>query len=168
MAFQSQGFFVTFTIQDAQGDKTHRRLELDAATMTDALAYALVAKGYLDAVTAGCIVKYTVSQDFEEDAATLPANTDISQGANIVMRIDGRPSKSASWNIPAPDPTIFVGTSGENANTVDGTDAAVIAFVGMFDADGGECFISDGEHIDAVNPFIGGYRTPRLGSRKLV
>jgi len=167
MAFGSQGFFVTITVQDRQADKTHRRIQLDCDNMTDALSQALTVVGYLDAVTAGCIIKYTVSQDFEEDAATLPENTDISQGANIVMRIDGRPSKSASFNVPAPDPGIFVGTSGENANTVDSGDAAVIALVGMFDASGGEAFISDGEHV-ATGGFIGGYRTPRLGGRKLV
>lgn len=166
MAWQDRLFTLTLTFQDAQADRVSRRYELQAANYADAASAALVVIGYLEDVTAADIVKYEVTQTFEADDASLPAGTDVSQGALIAMRINGQPSKTATASIPAPAAGIFTATTGEDANKVDPNDAAVIAFWGMFTPDG-ECFISDGEEVQESGGFLYGYRTPRKGGHRI-
>jgi hypothetical protein len=165
MAWVDKGFKLVVTFQDAQADQTTRTLDLVADNYADAAAAALVCIGYLEAVTAADIVKYEVKQKWNADDASTPANTDVSQGALITMAIDGKPGKSASWVIPAPANAIFTTASGPGNNAVNGSNAAVIALVGMFDASGGECFISEGEHT-ATGGFLVGHRVPKKGARR--
>jgi len=168
MAQVSMGYYVTGTYQDAQRDKTHRKIQLDVASMDDALTAAPIVLGYLTACTDAVLIGYKIAQEFENDTVSLATAGDVSQGAEILMTLSGRPAKSASFNVPAPKAAIFGAVGTANANVVldPALSAPVLNLVGMFDDSAGECFISDGEHV-ATPGFIRGYRTPRKGGYRI-
>lgn len=160
MAFQVRGtgagFYITVSVMDGQGDLSQLRYALQSADYASALTDALAVVAGVDAMTAGQVVTYTISQYRDEDTVTFNANTDVSQRATLTFQIAGG-VKKASLQIPAPDPAIFQSPSGPGQNIVDSTSAGIAAFAPLFQA-GGECYISDGE-VSAF--FLRGKRTTR-------
>jgi hypothetical protein len=124
----------------------------------------------LDPLTSASIIGYSVGEKFGEDASFLgDAGSEIENMANIVAKIDHPdPKKTHTFRIPAADIGIFVATSGPNKNVVDGLNADVVAFLGLYETTGAIAQISDGETLvdsavgpPVVAPFVRGKRRHR-------
>ena len=155
MAFTGGSYFVNISFVDSGMNVTRKRVQLVAATMTDALASAASIVGRFVAVSADYIVNYTVEQEFSNDAAGYPPTSDAAENqtrALLTVALTTIPKKAA-LEIPAPLDAIFgpAGTSG--FNIVDLTNAAVKALVNDFNA-GQSAYISDGE--STLNTGAGG------------
>lgn len=152
MALVSQGFKVRYNWIDNGAGITSRTYDF-VATIADIAAAetaAASAVGTLDAVTDAVLHSYQVSEVFIEDTLALPASgVENENQAYFVAKIDGSPNESANFSVPAADPDIFTALSGPGANTVDMSDAAVIAFVALFDT-AGPFTLSDGESINVA------------------
>jgi len=75
------------------------------------------------------------------------------------------PGKFVSLRIPAPAVSIFQGTTGENKNVIDITDADLRTYLGLFESTG-PILVSDGESImDSAT--VGNFKGKRIhrGSR---
>jgi len=130
MALVAGRFTVLITVSDSAGDLTTRTYELVAATAAQAAIDAAALVALFAVLTEGVITRYSVSQRFIEDAFAYPAGgVEVENTASILGRIDGDPTKSAVFSIPAAAGGIFVGTTGPNRNIVDGGDAGVLAFL---------------------------------------
>lgn len=147
MALVSDGFSLTVQLKDTGDNSTTRTYELTAATAAAAATDAATIMADLDALTNAVIVGYTIGERFVEDALTLPTSAEVENCAEISAYIVGSPTKTATVNIPAPVPGIFVGTSGKNFNIVDTSDTLVQNFLAHF-GNAGEATLSDGEIIN--------------------
>ena len=151
MAFVTKGagsgYWLTMTVVDNGDDKSTLTYEL---TAIDAITADVAATAIIDAyngVGMGVVSGYNVGLRYEENAFAYPVSGVENQNkARIVSQLVGN-TKKATLDIPAPDPAIFVDVTGVNANIVDFTNAAVIAYLGTFQA-AGQAFISDGEIMD--------------------
>lgn len=165
MALVAGGFTLLITVVDSAGDKTTRSYQLTAATAADAATEGAALVALFDPLTEGVISRYAISQQFIEDAFAYPAGgVEVENTAQILGRIDGDPTKTASFNIPAAAGGIFVATTGPNRNVVDMADAAVVAFLAEF-ATGGTALISDGEALDPTTPGVSGKRLHKKNNK---
>ena len=161
-------YFVNTTWVDNAGDETNLRVEVDGGVAgaelqgnTDTIIDTV------QALTGAVLKGFQIESVYREDALTLPlSGVQIEEKALISMRLSTF-AKTASIAIPAPLATIFVGTSGKNANIVDDGVAGVQDLVDMFVAATGAARISDGETTLAYadGGFIEGKRIHRA-SRK--
>jgi len=158
MALVQTGWELSVSLMDSGNDVTSKTFELNApADAAAAAAAASTLMTRLQAVSAAELIGYRLSQVFAEDAPVTPgAAVENPNQAVITVRIDGNPLKKATVVIPAADAGIFVAATGAGKNTVDFTDAALIAYLNSF-AVGGLALISDGEEIE-TNGFDSGYR----------
>src|SRR5664279_209353 len=163
MALVAGGYFGVVDLIDNGGNVTRRRYELTAATVADADSdMSTVIVPALVAVTDAKVKGYLIEVTTVEDSLTLPASgVEIENLALLDFSIVGHPEKSATLTIPAPKPTIFVASSGDGANVVDPADAAVIAYVALFEGSG-QVLISDGEVAAGL---VSGKRIHRKSSR---
>lgn len=161
MALVTYGFTLQVELVDRGGDITTKTYDLTATTHADALTASAAIVGALDAVTNAKIRSYSVSEKYKDNAFTLPLLGQIEEQALIVLRLTSDPTKSATHTIPAPVDGIFMDTSGEGFNTVDGTDSLLQAYLDIFDATG-ESYISDGERSAG---FVSGKRIHRKSRR---
>jgi hypothetical protein len=103
------------------------------------------------------VSKFEVSAVQVNDAFTLPtdAGAEVEAHALITAPIHGEPTESATIDIPAPVPGLFVASSGKGYNVIDPGDTQVQNFLAYFtNGDTAQLFtISDGETIDQVNVF---------------
>lgn len=144
MALVADGFVMTVTLQDTQGDTVTKRYQLRAADATAAAADGVIIRGVLAAVTASQIIGYSINENFIENAPAFPANADNSIKARLSWRKqDARP---ATFDIPAPVVGIFQAATGPGNNIVDMTDADLLAYAAIFYSTG-QAFISDGESL---------------------
>lgn len=163
MAFNSVGFEAVVTLLDRGDNMTHMRFGVGGADIAAAEAILAANINDLVAVTKAYVVSYSVSEKFANDAARTPANNgEIEEKAVITVNLETSPKK-AILTIPAPVDTLFVGTSGDNWNTVDIADSLLVAWVGDFVAGG--MSLSDGENVPATNAIVKGRRTHRSSSR---
>lgn len=162
MAIAAAGFKGTMTIVDNGRNSTTKTYSLTAATVAEALTDMAAAVAAFAAVSDAAIVGYTVQAVFEEGALSLPASgVQLEDLALITTSIVGQPLKTASFTIPAPKVTIFLGTSEEAADIVDVNDAALDTYFSLFQTNG-VATISDGEAAQTIRS---GRRIHR-GSRK--
>ena len=150
MALVSQGFRLTVDLAD-NGGKPYgtKRYDLVDTDPTTVAAVATSILGKLNAVTDSNVASYTVGEVFVEDALTFPAaGVQNENQAIITAPIVGFPNKSAIITIPAASITNFTNTSGKGANIVNMSNAALLAYIGIFDPTvGNEAYISDGEQV---------------------
>jgi len=143
MALVSAGYEMEVTFVDGGNNTTNRRYRVRGANATDALANAQAHLALLSAASDGAVSNYSLRQMFREDAFSLPASTvQIEVNAQITTYIAGQGAKKASFDVPAPKSTLFVATSGANANIVDMSDQAVIDLHASFQS-AGNVYISD-------------------------
>jgi hypothetical protein len=116
----------------------------------------------LEAVTDAVVLKTGILIGETEDTALFGAG-EIENQANIVVNLATQ-GKKAVMSIPAPVDGIFVGASGPNYNIVDPTDAAVLAYLALFET-GGDFTLSDGEQLDDTTPFNYGKRIHRASTK---
>lgn len=152
MALVQLKWIAEVSIADNSGKTVPRFYEAPLAAFADFAAFSLAFNTLLTALnnmTSGVVAGYRLTAGFVEDALVLPASgVENENQAFFSGKIVGDPSDSATQSIPAPDPAIFVATSGPSANVVDMADAAVSVWVGLFDATG-PWTVSDGEAWDA-------------------
>lgn len=161
MTIVSGGFKGVIELVDNGGDVETKSYDLTsadaAAAATDIAAIATALLGVSDMV----LRKRYFYELFVNDAFAYPASGVEKQNkALIALSIVDQPTKTATVTIPAPKPAIFVGSSGPQAEIVDGADAAVIAYVALFE-NGGKATVSDGETAEG---FIEGHRIHRASS----
>lgn len=174
MALVSDGFGLNVTLVDASGvNKSTLRFPLDYA---DWAAFNTgVGAGEIDTilniigqVTDATILGYTVGQSFVEDTDSVgAAGSEVENVALITCLIDGYVNKYATLRIPAPTDGIFLAATGPNRNIVDVDDAAVQAYLSLFENGTGYCTISDGEYV--ADPTVAGNAKGKRihrGSRK--
>jgi len=146
MAFNGASFFVNIQFVDSGLNTTRKRIQLVAATMTDALASAASIVPKFVAVTDCYVISYTVEQEFLNDAAGYPPTADSAENqtrALLTVALTTLPKKAA-LEFPGPKDAIF-GSPGTAAfNLVDLANTAVKALVNDFNA-GQSAYISDGE-----------------------
>lgn len=164
MAWITQGFSLQINLVDAGGNRGARRYEMVEALYADVVIDTAIVLAALEAVCAAGTASYTISETFVNDAFALPAaGVQIEAGALLVMQDDTNPLKRHTTTIPAPETDVFVETTGDNANVVDIAHQDVIDYAELFSTNG-ECFISDGEHIDDGG-LLRGHRVTRKSSR---
>jgi len=155
MALVSKGWELVVGLVDRGGKTVNRTFELTAVdTAGDATAvFADVGTiiTNLNAVTE-CVIKgYRVAEVFAEDALALPtsAEAEAEQRLSISALIVGDPLESATYHIPAPAQALFQAASGAGADLPNFSNAALDAFIAMFDSGGSDlAYISDGESWD--------------------
>ena len=149
MALVTEGFEVTVTVADNGNNRSTLTFVCDPANVPD-FATAQTARlsivTALDTLTQSIIVGTTLKEIQYEDAIVYPpALVENENKASITYQILGQ-NKNGNLKIPAPIPTLFVGTAGDAANVVDVVNAALTTYVGNFFA-AGYFTISDGEKI---------------------
>jgi hypothetical protein len=170
MALASKGTFLNITLADEAGNKSTMNYALshaDLAALVTGIADIATIQTALNAVTDARIVAYSMGQSFAEDADFYgAANSEVENVALISAKVDGAtPGKTVSLRIPAPAISIFQGTTGENKNVIDVTDADLRTYLGLFESTG-PLLVSDGENIlDSAT--VGNFKGKRIhrGSR---
>lgn len=148
MALVTDGFWLSVSLVDYGGNQTNKQWKMRAATAAAAATDAAAVLTALAAVTDAVVAAYSVQERFVEDALSLPATVNpVSVVASNTAYIDDAGQKKANFQIPSPKIGIFVGAIGDNADIVDGADAAFAAYKALFDTTGGKLYISDGETL---------------------
>jgi len=152
MAIVSRGWKFTVKLVDNGSNTAQRVYDLVAASAAAAATAATAIMAALNAVTDAVITGYTLGEVFQDDAdPTLPASgVQVEDQALLILGLTGYTTKTATISIPAPNPGIFVATSGPQANVVDPADAAVLTYVGLFAPTTGVATVSDGEEADGM------------------
>lgn len=146
MALTADGFDLNVNLVDSGGNQTTRTYNLDSADAAEAATDAAAVMAALEAVTDAVIAGYGIVERYVESALVYPTDAEIENNARITAKIVGRPNRSATIDIPAPNIGIFTGTSGPSRNVVDLADTALQTFLGLFDGSG-PVTVSDGESI---------------------
>lgn len=145
MAFVTTGFFLSATLVDYGANETHKRWQMTAATAAAAVTDAAIVIAALEAVTDAEVISYEIQQGYIEDTFVAPTVVNpVSVVASITALIEDAGNKKANLSIPSPNIGIFVGATGDNADIVDGSDAALIAYLDLFQ-NAGQLLVSDGE-----------------------
>jgi hypothetical protein len=160
MADVSAGFWAVVEIVDNGGDVTVRTFQMTAADAEAADADLLTIVAAIRGVSDGVVRSFYNYEKMRNDAFAYPASGVELQNQALMNFQLVTTGKTATATIPAPKPTIFVGSAGPTAENVDPADAAVIAYVDLFQADG-QCLISDGEVVAGL---ISGKRIHRKSS----
>lgn len=167
MALVTAGFELSVVIIDNGANTSTLRYDLDAVDHATATTDAATILGELNAMTAGVVKGYSIVERYIEDALVLPASgVEVEERAIITVQLNSSPLKKATLVIPAPETSIFVSTSGPQANVVDVANASVIDYVGLFTVTGGVATVSDGEKVkDSPGHILNGRKTHRASSR---
>lgn len=160
MALAKTGYNVSATLEDTGANRsTMQFFAAPGEALADVVTAAGVLVGRLAAITDAGIVSYRVTEVYEDAAAT-PGGEIENQALLVVDTDDG---KKALMRIPAPVAGIFAAASGPNYNVVDILDAALLTYIGSFEASAGVDFlVSDGQTVAAL---VSGKRIHR-GSNK--
>ena len=145
MPIVSSGWIATFSLVDTGGNTATKLYNLQAADYAAALVDVAAVEAALDPITTATIKGYNLTEKFLDDAFTYPTLAEVENQAEIVVRL-ASVNKFDTIYIPAPIASIFVGATGEQFNTVDGTDPLVAAYLALFNA-GASAYLSDGETI---------------------
>lgn len=142
------GYFLTVTGIDRNSDDTTLTYELRSADYATALADALIIIGLLEAVSQLEVTAYSVATRYVEDAIVQPLTGESQIKARVGCRLsDGQ--GNTTFDIPAPEETIFVSTVGKGNNIVNTENVALNNYANIFKATG-KAFISDGESMDVL------------------
>lgn len=166
MALESVGFELHVTVVDKGANTSNLVFKMDSADYATLATDATTVMNRLDAVTDAVIKSYSLVTRFVENALALPTVGEVENRGTVIAQIAANPLKRATIHIPAPVDGIFVGAAGSGSlyNKVDGTDAALLAYLSTWQNPTPIANISDGEYIDATNPFVDGKRTHRQSS----
>lgn len=162
MALVTKGFEVVVSMIDRGSNQTTRTYDLDPDI--DTYAEAVTAKDDILAALAGvsalAVTGFSIKEKFEENALTIPTTSgaEVSAHAEISGILNGFATKRGTIDIPGPRDTIWVDTTGPNFNVVDTTNAAVLAYAGLFGIAANLALVSDGEQF-ATAPDLVGKRT---------
>lgn len=150
MALVASGFFAVYELMDNGGDVMRKRVQLQAATMADAITAEGVFRPLLMLTTDMALKGYVIEQAFSEDALAFPA-VGVQKEDQLLLdiQIAGKPNKTATFAIPGPKSTMFQATSGKSANIANMSAAALINLVNATQ-DGQQIYISDGENGQLV------------------
>lgn len=154
MAIVSAGWELTVDFADNGGKPFGTRvydLVQTDGTLVPAVVTSMLTK--IQNATDASIAGYRIAEKFINDALTLPgAGVQNENQLLWTAPIVGRPDKSAVLSIPAAKIALFTNTSGKGANIANIANAALAAYVGMFDPTvGDEAYISDGEQIVSLS-----------------
>lgn len=152
MALSFHHFEVDVNFMETSGKTVQRTYEAGASITTAgelSTAWAL-ALPKIVAMSDSVISSYSYKTVYVEDDLTLPTAAENNNQALFTGKILGDPTDSAIVSIPAVKPGIMVSPTGKGYDIVDSGDAAVLAFVKMFDSTitDGDWVISDGESWD--------------------
>lgn len=165
MALTFTKYFCNVLIRDAANDLARRRYQLVAADDAAAATNAATLAGHVAALTDGNVVGYSIEKQYDEDGAIVPvAGSQVEMNALLTLGIDGEPRKSGTLEIPAPKPSVFVATTGSNANVV-AFSGAVSTFVADFVAGTAIASLSDGEFATSATARWKGKRVHHKSSR---
>jgi len=158
MAMVSAGFKAVFELVDNGGDVATKTYDLVAANAADAATAVTAIAAAIAGVSDMVLRKRYFYEVFVNDAFAYPASGVEKQNQALLdLSIVDAPQKTATVTIPAPKPAIFVGTTGPQAEIVNGANSAVIAYVALFE-NGAQATVSDGETVEG---FISGRRIHR-------
>lgn len=153
MAYVLAWYESIFSFWDKGGNdttRTHRLRESDDAGDISALITAQndLLADYV-AVSDAVVKSVRLARVTLNDAFALPSVGEIENNAHVVALTTGHPNKSATFDIPAPKDTLFVGAagSGKNYNIVDTADSALVGFLDNFTGSTPNYLVSDGETI---------------------
>jgi len=144
MAIVSDGFYISWTVADNNANVTTRTFKMQGATQEDAETDAPGVITALMATTDAVLVSWHFYEEHINDALTYPAAGVENQNQALMSFLLTGGVKKATLTIPAPKITLFAAATGPDAQRIDPADAAVIAYVGLFEADG-QLYLSDGE-----------------------
>lgn len=172
MALVTDKTFLNVTLVDAAGNRSNMRFDLsyaDLAALNTADGAGSI-DGFLAdlaAVTNATVVAASFGEAVVEDTEQYGATgSEVENVALITAAIDGEIGKYTTLRIPAPVDGLFLGTTGENRNLIDTSDADLQTYLGYF-VSGGMITVSDGESI--ADPAVtGNFKGKRIhrGSRK--
>jgi len=149
MSLSFHHFEVDVNFMETSG-KTVQRTYVAGASITTAgelsTAWALALPKVV-AMSDSKISSYSYKIVYVEDALTLPSAAENNNQGLLSGKILGDPTDSAIVSIPAIKASLMVSPTGKGYDVVDTGDAAVLAFVKMFDSGEteGDWVISDGE-----------------------
>ena len=162
MAFVTTGYWLSLSAIDYGQNETRKRWKMTAATSADAATDAATVIAAFEAVSDAEVTGYVIELGYVEDALTIPTTVNpVSVVASNTALIDGAGNKKVNFSIPSPNIGIFEGATGDAADIVDSDDAALIAYLALFQ-DAGELLVSDGE---TMGDFLKGIRVTQ--SRRL-
>jgi len=147
MAIVSRGFATSITLVDSGGNATSLEIKLTSADAATAATDAAVVRVALLAITDSVISRYSVSEVFEEDALTLPADAENETKLSLTCRIYGAGDKKGNLRVPAPKIAAFSGTSGSAKNVVNYSSAIVGGWLNIFRNSTGVASFNDGEFV---------------------
>lgn len=165
MSLVSTGFFCNVVLADSGGNRATLRWKLTSLDIATALTDAAADVALLEAVTDAIVFSYNVGQGFEEDTVLYAAEgVHIEDIASIVAKIDDPEVKFAQIKIPAPNVGIFQAATGPLSNEIDPADAALVAYLNIWETTGGNATLSDGETL--VSPGTAGNVTGKRIHRR--
>jgi hypothetical protein len=166
MALQVDPVKISVQVVDTGGNTSRKVYPTSLTVAVDGIAAIEAARdavvAALNAVTDGVVLKTGILLGQTEDTALFGAG-EIENVALITVNLATQ-GKKAVMSIPAPVDGIFVGASGPNYNIVDPTDAAVLAYLALFET-GGDFTLSDGEQLDDTTPFNYGKRIHKASTK---
>lgn len=164
MALVSAGWQIEVALTDVGGNVSKLTFKTTAATAAEAETERAALATAINGVTQSLISSMRTSEVFNEDTAVVGAGQNENQALVVCNLEPLSGGKTVNVRIINPEETIFVAASGPNNNVVDGTDAALLAFLERFTVTDGGCTLSDGEQLPDTGAFIRGKRIHR-GSR---
>jgi hypothetical protein len=166
MALVADPVKISVQVVDTGGNTSRKVYPTNLAVVAGSIAAIETARDNLvtalEDVTEAVVLKTGILIGETEDTALFGAG-EIENQANIVVNLATQ-GKKAVMSIPAPVDGIFVGASGPNYNIVDPTDAAVLAYLALFET-GGDFTLSDGEQLDDTTPFNYGKRIHKASTK---
>lgn len=158
MALVQDKVFIDITLIDAGGNKSTISLETDLADMAalntehttnDSIIGAGGIVPDLEAITDATVLSVRMGVGYRETTSLYgAAGSEVERKAVISAKKTGTQER-AIVNIPAPNVGIFLTNQGEDRNTIDGTDAALQAYLENWETTG-YLLLSDGETLDDV------------------
>lgn len=153
MALVVEGFEILLTAVDNGGNIVRKTYVCNPALVTNITEAQTARTALITQFNANSQLVITGTRLTEvqfEDSIVYPAsNVEAEDKASITTQILGK-NKKANIKIPAPNPAIFVGTSGSAANQINVQDAVLQGYLGMYDGATGYFTLSDGEVIDTT------------------
>lgn len=153
MAFIFSGFEFAVRLVDNGGVATTRTYSLSAADEDEADIAILAILTALGGVTDSVISGYSLNRVTAQDTLTLPASGVQNENQALIIMQLTDVTKRATVSVPGAKPGIFMASAGAGADIVNPANAAVLAYVNLFDGD--PATVSDGESSTGI---ISGHR----------
>lgn len=178
MALAVTGYQANIKMVDAAGNVSFLRPDVEGADHATALTNTQSIITALNAITDALVVGYSVAVVYAEDTDQYgTAGSEVENIAEIVCPLEAA-GKYHVFKVPAPVDGLFVGTTGPDRNTVDTSDADLLAYISLFTDKTGYgtpgadaiALVSDGEKVKPDNtndkPFVSSGKRVHRASRK--